>query len=477
MMAKVGNPFLIFILLLMALSLSACGGSPWRYDAGVPAKPAGLVAVAQDGAVALSWAPAVGATTYNVYYATAPGVSAGTAQKMAGVSGTSVVLPGLLNNTRYYLAVSAVNAKGEGAFSDEASATPVPGAFRQSDLEGSWRFQALVTGAGARWMRGVASIDVAGSVTVASYLDSNGSSAAPAELFTAMTMHPDGTVSQNGAAAGFHGVLSAGVFKDLLVATAPLAGSSGMLVILQKSVPGITYSPADVKGTGRLAAGPLPYVYHQLSGGGLKEWEYASCQVGQDQGVTYLSIKGPTPRELPGGGSKVLGLSITPDGIVSEAPYPGVVPQPAALITHGVMSADKMTVVATATDSGGRPLLRIMQLVHPPSVSLAASYYLLSGLTGDYGCHELDGGAPGWSYGGAAVDALGGMSFSNFRDAGGASTAPAGFTVSLDQQGGMTTVSDPSYNGQLSYFKELAVSTRTAADGGSRLSVALRRAP
>ena len=469
----------LLALFFLSFSICGCGSSPWRYDPGTPERPSGLVATAGDGEVTLSWSPANGAAGYNVYCATSSGGSAASVAKIANVTGSSAVVSGLGNGTRYYFVVSAVNAKGESAVSDEASGIPSPpGPFRQADLQGTWRFNALVSGEDARWMRGVAVIDAGGGVTVASFADSTGGNVAPAELFSTMSIQPDGSVSQAGAAAGFHGVLAANLYKDMVVGTSSLGGASRMMVVLQKVVSGITFSAADIKGTGRLVAGPLAYVYHQLSSGGLREWEYASCQVGQDQGVTYLSINAPTPRQLPGGGSKVVSLSITADGIVAETLYPGVVPQPAALITEGVMSADKMTVVGTATDASGAPVLRIMQLVHPPAVLLTSASYTAADLAGEYGFHALYGAAgPGWAYGEQSVDAIGTAAFSSWRDAGGTISLPASYTLTLDQQGALTDAADPSFHGEFSYFKDMMVSIRTDAAGAHSLGIALRRSP
>jgi hypothetical protein len=106
-----------------------------------------------------------------------------------------------------------------------------------------------------------------------------GVTVAPAGLFSTMTILLDGTVSQSGS--DFHGVLSANQYKDILVGTATFGGTSPMLAILQKRVPGITYSRSDIKGTGKLVAGPFAFVNHQLSSGGGQEWEYAAGQIGQ----------------------------------------------------------------------------------------------------------------------------------------------------------------------------------------------------
>lgn len=94
-----------------------------------PGKPKGISAAAGNGQVTVSWkAPDVGVpTSYNLYYSTSEGVTPGgngvTAINLTDVS-TPTVVKGLTNGTKYYFAVTAVNANGEGGISSEKSATP-----------------------------------------------------------------------------------------------------------------------------------------------------------------------------------------------------------------------------------------------------------------------------------------------------------------------------------------------------------------
>ncbi len=473
------NCSLLAGVLLLCLLVGACGdNTPWRYNpGGLPAAPAGLVATTGNGQVSLSWSPAANAAAYNIYYATSPGVTIATATKVPTITATSTIVTGLTNDVTYYFAITAVNSSGESPLSGQVSSVPSPsGPFQQADLQGTWLFNALVSGPGAGWMRGTVAIDGAGNVAVTSFLDNSGNTTAPAGLFSTMTILPDGTVFQPGAAAGFQGSLSAGQYKDMLVGTATTGAASRLIAVLQKRVAGITFGSSDIKGTGRLVAGPLTFVYHQLSSGANQEWEYAGGQVGQDQAVTYSSLNAPTSRQLPGGGNKVTTLAITSDGIVTETPISGVLPQPAALLGHGVMSADKMTIVATMTDANGAFVLRVMQVIHPPSITLTSSSYTLSALAGSYGIHTLVSRAtPLWAYGTLAVDPAGAVTFSSYLNSSAGSTPPAGFTLSLDSQGTLTNAADPSYNGKLSYFRDMIVSTRTDAAGGSALDIALGR--
>jgi len=87
------------------------------------AKPAGIGASGGDGQVNVSWSAVTGATSYNIYYGTAAGVTSGAGTKVAAVTNPQMVT-GLTNSTPYYFVVTAVNAHGESSVSSEKIATP-----------------------------------------------------------------------------------------------------------------------------------------------------------------------------------------------------------------------------------------------------------------------------------------------------------------------------------------------------------------
>ncbi len=96
----------------------------------LPAAPSGLSAVGGTGHVTLSWTSVSNATSYNIYYATAAGVSITSGTKISMAS-SPYVQTGLTAATSYYYVVTAVNSAGESAASAQASAatastTPIP---------------------------------------------------------------------------------------------------------------------------------------------------------------------------------------------------------------------------------------------------------------------------------------------------------------------------------------------------------------
>ncbi len=93
-----------------------------------PNAPLAVSAVAGAADVTVSWdATVVGATSYNLYWSTSPGVTAATGIKVADAK-TPFAQTGLASGQTYYYVVTAVNAGGESALSAEASASLAPAA-------------------------------------------------------------------------------------------------------------------------------------------------------------------------------------------------------------------------------------------------------------------------------------------------------------------------------------------------------------
>jgi hypothetical protein len=90
-----------------------------------PDPPTGLLAMAGDGQVTIVHDPVVGATSYNLYYDTEPGVTKANTSILAIPS--PFVHAGLTNGTTYYYRVSAVEGVLEGTLSAEVQAIPQGG--------------------------------------------------------------------------------------------------------------------------------------------------------------------------------------------------------------------------------------------------------------------------------------------------------------------------------------------------------------
>ena len=102
-----------------------------RVDPVAPPGPAGgLVATAGTGQVGLTWNAGSGAAGYTIRRATTSG-GPYTIVKSNAV-GTSYTDTGVANGTSYFYVVTATNAEGESAFSNEASSTPAPPAVSTS---------------------------------------------------------------------------------------------------------------------------------------------------------------------------------------------------------------------------------------------------------------------------------------------------------------------------------------------------------
>lgn len=89
-----------------------------------PANPSSIVVSGGDGSATIQWGAVTGADSYNVYYATAAGVTTTNSTKLTGITSGSTI-SSLSNGTTYYFVVTAVNLGGESPLSTEKHATPL----------------------------------------------------------------------------------------------------------------------------------------------------------------------------------------------------------------------------------------------------------------------------------------------------------------------------------------------------------------
>jgi fibronectin type 3 domain-containing protein len=90
----------------------------------VPTSPTGVTATPFDGQVTIDWTPASGATSYNIYWSTTPGVTPASGAKIGNVL-NPYTQNGVVDGTAYFYVVTAVNGAGESFASSQVSATPL----------------------------------------------------------------------------------------------------------------------------------------------------------------------------------------------------------------------------------------------------------------------------------------------------------------------------------------------------------------
>jgi photosystem II stability/assembly factor-like uncharacterized protein len=140
MRSKFSHPVLLIVLCLSFVFIgcggsgggsSGDGGTSTPEPTAVPAAPTNVNCVPSDDSITVTWDHVTNATSYNIYYASSPGVTPSGYAALPDVTKiTNVtspyVLSGLTNGTTYYLIVTALNSTGESKSSIEQSATPLP---------------------------------------------------------------------------------------------------------------------------------------------------------------------------------------------------------------------------------------------------------------------------------------------------------------------------------------------------------------
>ncbi|MCZ6690838.1 MAG: hypothetical protein O7H41_14695 [Planctomycetota bacterium] len=154
-----------------ALVLFACNSGSSSKTTGTLAPPGGVSATASPTDITVDWTQVAGATSYNVYWGTAPGVTKSTGTQVPVVS-PPFVHTGLIDGTTYYYVVTSVTGATEGVESVEVNAYfgPNTGVLDPS-FGGGNGWVNHDSAAGGNWVDeayGV-SIDSAGRILVTGY--------------------------------------------------------------------------------------------------------------------------------------------------------------------------------------------------------------------------------------------------------------------------------------------------------------------
>ncbi|MCZ6690406.1 MAG: hypothetical protein O7H41_12445, partial [Planctomycetota bacterium] len=116
--------YTVILTVALTLGLFACGSSSSSKKK-APAAPTGVTATSNDSnQVMITWTPVSGASTYNIYSGTTPGVTPANGARITAAF-PGYVHRGLNNGATYYYVVTALGGTREGAESSETSAVPL----------------------------------------------------------------------------------------------------------------------------------------------------------------------------------------------------------------------------------------------------------------------------------------------------------------------------------------------------------------
>jgi hypothetical protein len=322
--------------------------------------------------------------------------------------------------------------------------------FTQADLTGTWRMNGLRTGYQSdgvtprnEWVRARVTINSSGVASCLSYRDSTGVTECPDPFGLTFTMdETTGVITQSGANAPNAGTdhMTMSLNKNFAAGTATNGsgpGHSYQLVIVQKEVPGTTYSASDLENKS--------FVYHQLFVGDDSGWSYGAGTIGPTGLVTISSA---TDSWGSGETGTVGTMLVDGNGVVTidnDASF------------QGFLSDDKKTFVATNNGSeSGSPQLLIVQITGKTyTAGLASANTSVA--------HMLGCGAIAfWAHRTDTVDGNGVMHFSDWVASNPAITAPTEtLTVYIDATGTVTIEGSPTYHGQASDDGTFIVGTQT----------------
>ena len=172
--------------------------------------------------------------------------------------------------------------------------------------------------------------------------------------------------------------------KNLIVGTGTNGDGPGYyyeMDIIQKEVPGTTYSDADVRNKS--------WVYHELEVGGNNGWKYGNGTIDAAGAMTISSETTPSGTTTPGATGAT--IAVNTNGVVTVTGGPGA----ESLLTYqGFLSADKKTIVGTFTDDwgGGDIRYRLMIIQVTGQTYTAGTFPALTAATHTLAC----GAMPFW---------------------------------------------------------------------------------
>lgn len=333
-----------------------------------------------------------------------------------------------------------------------SSGVPDQAPFTQKDLEGSWHVvtvlhsPSVMDGSTAGWVRGAMTCDAAGAMTFGGW-DSAGQPSAGGGY--SLHIDTDGFLSAT-EPPSLAGRMNRS--RNFLVATATDGDASSIRFAL-KSVPGVTWSTADVASR--------RFAYHLLSTGNDPSWEHGVASIDANGGM-FLTERVATAGAQPDLAVGTLGVAS--DGIVTLSGDP---------TWTGYLSADKTVLVATKTRDSAAHSYAVIVLTR------LGQSYAQADLAGTYGFYRLvaSEAGGGWAFGNMGIDASGTATMTSFTTNVGPQPVPGPQVVTLAADGVIHNPASATYHSVMGFEKDLTVRTETtgpAATPYAMLSISVK---
>lgn len=354
----------------------------------------------------------------------------------------------------YSITPLSITWNSPGANSPGHTFTATLAKFAQADLTGTWNVRMLKAASPGGWKHAVITLDSSGKLTYATdCLDNTGDTTCPGVgNITWIIDTSTGVITETGSDAGTNVHMTMASNKTFIAGTE----DNSKLVIAQKEVTGTSYAVTDVQSKS--------FVFHQLMVGTDSQWEYAVGTTDATGLVTLSTHVGSSGSE-PTGATNVT-FSVGSDGVVTAVGDIGTF--------TGFLSADKKTIVGTATD-GTTPTiysLYVFNITNGQSSSLSQVVgttlydHILTTGTDNFWAHQSM----------SIASSTGVITFGSDWVDSDSESGPSGTeTISISSSGAATlagtAIQETTFNGQLSYDGKFMVATQTFDTGDYSLMV------